>query len=173
MHADGLAFSADLLGETTLSDAEADSFLERYKAPVATLSKEAAAWPEHPVADRGHLGSLPKASVSVKLSSIWSHLDPVSHEDSVSSLFSRMLPVFQLCREKNVGVTIDMEQWELHGIAWDVFEALVTDPSMRDWPHAGVVVQSYLASAREDVLRLREIAKKRGAPVSVRLVKGA
>jgi RHH-type proline utilization regulon transcriptional repressor/proline dehydrogenase/delta 1-pyrroline-5-carboxylate dehydrogenase len=49
----------------------------------------------------------------------------------------------------------------------------VPQPDLRDWPHAGIVVQAYLRESEQDVQRLLELARRRGAPITVRLVKGA
>ncbi|HEY4223991.1 MAG TPA: bifunctional proline dehydrogenase/L-glutamate gamma-semialdehyde dehydrogenase, partial [Myxococcota bacterium] len=49
----------------------------------------------------------------------------------------------------------------------------VTQPELKSWPHVGIVIQAYLKSAQRDAQRLVSIAKKRGAPVGIRLVKGA
>ena len=53
------------------------------------------------------------------------------------------------------------------------FEDIVHHPELRHWPHVGIVVQAYLHSARHDVERLHALARARGAPITVRLVKGA
>ena len=66
-----------------------------------------------------------------------------------------------------------MEQWDLHGIAWDVFEGMVLRPELSQWPHFGIVVQAYLRDAHRDVERLLSLARRRRTPLWVRLVKGA
>lgn len=173
MYSRGLAFSADLLGEATVSDAEAAAYAGRYEALIGMLSEETARWPEKEAPPGADRPPLPPASISLKISSLSAHLDPVDCAGCVARLFERVLPLFLQARERNVRITLDMEQWELHGITWDLFEELATHPQLRSWPHIGIVVQAYLASARRDVDRLLSIARSRGSPLSVRLVKGA
>ena len=76
-------------------------------------------------------------------------------------------------KHNNVFVNLDLEQWAWHGITYDLFEEIVSHPELRHWPHVGIVVQAYLHSAQHDVERLRALARARGAPLTVRLVKGA
>jgi RHH-type proline utilization regulon transcriptional repressor/proline dehydrogenase/delta 1-pyrroline-5-carboxylate dehydrogenase len=66
-----------------------------------------------------------------------------------------------------------MEQWALNGITYDLFEQVLMHPRLRDWPHVGVVVQAYLKKSAQHVQRLLDLARRRGAPLTVRLVKGA
>ncbi len=80
LHGEGYACSVDLLGEATVSDAEAEGMARRYAALVDEIADCAASWPEHPLADRGHLGPLPRAGISLKLSSLSAHLDPVDRD---------------------------------------------------------------------------------------------
>ena len=173
LHNAGFAFSADLLGEATVSDAEGEAFFHRYSQLIETLSRETSRWTAQPLVDAGPRGPIPRANVSLKLSSLVPRLDPLDHQGSVERLVSRMRPLFVRARQQGVALVIDMEQWDLHGIAWDVFESLVTRPDLADWPHFGIVVQAYLRAAADDVGRLLAIARRRGTPLSVRLVKGA
>jgi RHH-type transcriptional regulator, proline utilization regulon repressor / proline dehydrogenase / delta 1-pyrroline-5-carboxylate dehydrogenase len=173
MHEEGLAFSADILGEVTLCEADADACARRYGELVAALAEEARAWKEDPVADRNHLGPLPRASISLKLSALSPHLDPVDHEGSLQDLMRRVMPLLRLAKESGIGVNIDLEQWELHDLAYDLFEQAAMDRALSGWPHFGIVIQAYLLSAPADLERLRGIARRRGCPLAVRLVKGA
>jgi RHH-type proline utilization regulon transcriptional repressor/proline dehydrogenase/delta 1-pyrroline-5-carboxylate dehydrogenase len=66
-----------------------------------------------------------------------------------------------------------MEQWSLHEIVMLAFETALEQSELRDWPHVGIVVQAYLKNAEEDIDRLVALARRRGAPITVRLVKGA
>jgi RHH-type proline utilization regulon transcriptional repressor/proline dehydrogenase/delta 1-pyrroline-5-carboxylate dehydrogenase len=173
LHSRGLAFSADLLGEATVSDAEAAAYAGRYEALIGALAEETARWPAKEVPQGPGRAPLPASSISLKISSLSAHLDPVDSSGCVARLLERVLPLFLQARERNVRVTLDMEQWELHGIAWDLFEELAAHPRLRSWPHIGIVLQAYLSAARRDVERLLSIARSRGSPLSVRLVKGA
>jgi len=173
LHRAGFAFSADLLGESTVSDAEGKGFLQAYLRLVETLSQATRRWEERPKLDAGPYGPVPCGHVSLKLSALVPRLDDLDHAGGVERLVDRLKPLFQSAVQLGVGLTIDAKQWEIHGIAWDVFESLVTSGGLAGWPHFGIVVQACLEAAHEDARRLLALARRRGAPLSVRLVKGA
>jgi RHH-type proline utilization regulon transcriptional repressor/proline dehydrogenase/delta 1-pyrroline-5-carboxylate dehydrogenase len=173
LHGQGIGFTADLLGEATLSAPEAEAYLARYRDLIETLSAEVARWPDDPVIGRNHLGPIPVANVSLKLSALEGRLDPVNAAGCVARLKEKVLPLFLLAKSRNVFLNVDLENWQLHGITYDLFEEILSHPELRSWPHVGIVVQAYLKSAPDDLRRLSALAKGRGAPITVRLVKGA
>jgi RHH-type proline utilization regulon transcriptional repressor/proline dehydrogenase/delta 1-pyrroline-5-carboxylate dehydrogenase len=173
LHAQGIGFTADLLGEATLGEAESQAYLARYRDLIENISAETARWPDDPVLTRNHFGPIPLANVSIKLSALDGRLDPVDTEGAVARLKAKVLPLFLLAKERNVFLNVDLESWQLHGITYDLFEEILAHPELRSWPHLGIVVQAYLKSAPADLDRLDALAKSRGAPITVRLVKGA
>ncbi|HEY7088707.1 MAG TPA: proline dehydrogenase family protein [Tepidisphaeraceae bacterium] len=168
LHKQGFAFTVDLLGEATTSDAEGEVYQKRYLDLIENLVDQVNSWPADEIIDEA-----PRANVSIKLSAMEEHLDAVDPAGSVERLLPRVLPLFLRAREKGVFLNVDMEQWALNGITYDVFDRIVTHEKLRDWPHVGIVVQAYLKKSPEHVQRLLELARKRGAPITVRLVKGA
>jgi RHH-type proline utilization regulon transcriptional repressor/proline dehydrogenase/delta 1-pyrroline-5-carboxylate dehydrogenase len=173
LHGQGIGFTADLLGEATLSEPEADAYLARYRDLIETLSSEVSGWPTDPVLGRNHLGPIPVANVSLKVSALQGRMDPVDTAGCVARLKAKVLPLFLLAKSRNVFLNVDLENWQLHGITYDLFGELLAHPELKDWPHVGIVVQAYLKSAPEDLRRLLALARGRGAPITVRLVKGA
>jgi RHH-type proline utilization regulon transcriptional repressor/proline dehydrogenase/delta 1-pyrroline-5-carboxylate dehydrogenase len=173
LHKQGIAFTVDLLGEATLSENESDEYARRYMDLIDNLADEVASWPTDEVIDRNHLGPIPRTNVSLKISAMFSQIDPVDPVGSVARLRARVLPLFLHAKKKNVFLNMDLEQWAFHDITYDLFEEILSHDELRAWPHVGIVVQAYLKSAERDVERLIALAKKRGAPVTVRLVKGA
>jgi RHH-type proline utilization regulon transcriptional repressor/proline dehydrogenase/delta 1-pyrroline-5-carboxylate dehydrogenase len=173
LHKDGIAFTVDLLGEGTVSEGEADVYAARYLDLIDNLADEVAKFPADDVIDRNHLGPIPRTNVSLKISAMFSQIDPVDLKGSVSALKARVLPLFVRAKQKNVFLNVDLEQWAYHDITYDLFEDIITSPELRSWPHVGIVIQGYLKSSPRDAERLISIAKSRGAPVGVRLVKGA
>lgn len=171
LHKDGFAFTADLLGEATRSDAEAEAYEQRYLDLIRALRDETAKWPARPSIDGGD--NTLRANVSLKLTALDPHLDPVDAEGSVRSVMQRLLPIAREARAQGVFLNLDMEQWDVHGITLDAFEALARHDDLRDWPHLGIAIQAYTKSALDDLERLRAIAAERGAPVTIRLIKGA
>ena len=173
LHDQQFAFTVDLLGEAVVSDAEADAYAARYLDLIDNLSQEVSRWPANDRIDRNHLGPIPRTNVSLKISAMEPHIDPVDPTGSVERLQRRVLPLFLQARERNVFLNVDLEQWSIHGVTYDLFERLLLDPPLRDWPHVGIVVQAYLKSAEDDLRRMLELARRRGAPITIRLVKGA
>src|SRR5688500_6824909 len=73
-----LTFTIDLLGEAVLSAVEAERYQGEYLKLVEGLSDAAKHWPMIDQVDRdGAGGIVPRLNVSVKLSSLYSHFDPI------------------------------------------------------------------------------------------------
>jgi RHH-type proline utilization regulon transcriptional repressor/proline dehydrogenase/delta 1-pyrroline-5-carboxylate dehydrogenase len=173
LHKDGIAFTVDLLGEATVSEHEADDYAGRYLDLIDNLADEIGKLPADDIVDKNHLGPIPRTNVSLKISAMFSQMDPVDLEGCVAALKRRILPLFLRAKEKNVFLNMDLEQWAFREITYRLFEEIVTTPELSSWPHVGIVIQGYLKSSMKDAERLRDIAKKRGAPITIRLVKGA
>jgi RHH-type proline utilization regulon transcriptional repressor/proline dehydrogenase/delta 1-pyrroline-5-carboxylate dehydrogenase len=169
----GFAFTVDLLGEATISYAEAEVYQRRYLDLIDNLVDTVSTWRPDPIIDRNHLGPIPRTNISVKLSAMEPHLDAADPIGSVERALPRILPLFLRAREKNVFLNVDMEQWSLNELTYDLFERIVMDDRLRDWPHLGVVVQAYLKQSPAHVERLLELAQRRATPLTIRLVKGA
>ena len=170
---ENLTFTADVLGEATTSDNEAEQYLQKYIDLIALLSEAAEKWPDIPLLRASSYGPLPKTNISVKISALDPYMDSSDHEGSVSRLKDRLLPLLRLAREKNVFINFDLEQWAAHNITYALFEEVALNQDLIDWPHIGLVIQAYLKTSDQDCDRLLALSKKRGAPFTVRLVKGA
>jgi RHH-type proline utilization regulon transcriptional repressor/proline dehydrogenase/delta 1-pyrroline-5-carboxylate dehydrogenase len=169
----GVGFTVDLLGEATLSKPEAAAYLSRYRDLIENLPAQISSWPRDEVLERGAARDVPRANVSVKLSALDPQLDAVDHERSVARLVQRALPLFVEGKRRGTFLNVDLEQRATAGIAYEVFERIAIAPELRDWPHLGVVLQAYLRDAEQIYERLLALARRRGAPITVRLVKGA
>jgi RHH-type proline utilization regulon transcriptional repressor/proline dehydrogenase/delta 1-pyrroline-5-carboxylate dehydrogenase len=173
LYGDGFAFTVDLLGEATTSNSAADIYQRRYLDLIENLVSEVERWPANPLLDRDHLGPIPRTNVSLKISALEPHIDAMDALGSVERLKKRALPLFLRARERGVFLNVDLEQYALSRVTYDLFEDLLMEPELREWPHLGIVVQAYLVHAEADLQRLIELARRRGAPITVRLVKGA
>ncbi len=173
LYNDNIGFTVDLLGEATLSNLESEAYLSRYFEILDTLADKTSQWPDADRIDTNHLGPIPRCNISLKVSAMDPHLGSVDPKGSVARLKERVLPLFLHAKKRNVFINVDLEQWEYHGVTYDLFEEIVTHPELRAWPHLGIVIQAYLRSARYDLDRLLSIAKTRGMPLTIRLVKGA
>lgn len=173
LYKQGFAFTVDLLGEATTSDAEADVYQKRYLDLIDNLPTEVNTWPPDEIIDRDHIGPIPRTNISIKLSAMEHYLDAVDPSGSVDRALRRILPLFLRAREQGVFLNLDMEQFAVNGITYDLFERLALHPQLKDWPHLGVVVQAYLKQSPRHIERLLDLARRRGTPITIRLVKGA
>ncbi|MGH8566146.1 MAG: L-glutamate gamma-semialdehyde dehydrogenase [Gammaproteobacteria bacterium] len=169
----GIGYSLDLVGEAVVSEAEALRYQRRYLDFLARLGQRVASWPDNPLLDRGHARALPRLNVSIKPSSLYSQINPVDPDGSVREVCARLRPV--LCEARRLGafVCIDMEQYPQKDITLLCLKRLLVEPELRDWPDIGIAIQAYLRETEDDLQGLIDWARTRGAPVTVRLVRGA
>ncbi len=170
---DNICFTVDLLGEATVSEAESDTYAERYLQVLDVLNREQGSWPDNDLLDKGPQGLLPKVNLSIKVSALYSQIDALAYESSLSALKQRIRPLMLRARQTGAFVNLDLEQQSFRDLTLDLFMQLCDEPELKDYPYVGVVVQAYLVDSQEDARRLIRWAKKRKAPVTVRLVKGA
>jgi RHH-type proline utilization regulon transcriptional repressor/proline dehydrogenase/delta 1-pyrroline-5-carboxylate dehydrogenase len=170
---DGYGFTVDLLGEATVSEPESEAYAQRYADLIEFLPGETSHWRPNAILDLGPEGSIPRTNISLKLSAMDHRLDPADPAGGVERLFHRVRPLVLRAKELGAFIHFDLEHWSLHEITFRLFERIALDPEFAVWPHLGIVVQAYLKSADQDVDRLIDLSQKRGAPLTIRLVKGA
>ncbi|HWL08355.1 MAG TPA: proline dehydrogenase family protein [Planctomicrobium sp.] len=168
-----LAFTLDLLGEAVISEPEAETYQQSYLDLIEEIAPQVNTWPEDHVLDRDSNGFLPRCNVSLKLSALTSHFNPMDPEGTTRRVIERLQPILELAREQDAFVNIDMEHYSYKDLTLHIFEEIAGSDEFRDWPHFGIVVQAYLQDSGKDLKRLRDFAEKRGTPIWVRLVKGA
>ncbi|GED09696.1 proline dehydrogenase family protein [Cellulosimicrobium cellulans] len=153
--AEGYALNVNLLGEAVLGEAEADARLERTLALV-----------RRPDVDY----------VSVKVSSVASQLVTWDLDGSCARVVERLLPLYRAARDHGVFLNLDMEEYKDLALTTAVFRELLAHDDLHDL-EAGIVLQAYLPDALGALDGLTRFAAERvaagGAPVKVRLVKGA
>src|SRR5262249_24440213 len=106
-----LAFTADVLGEATVTEQEADVARDEYLHLVAGLSEAVNRWPAVDLIDRADDGPLPRVNVSVKLSALYSQFDPIDPAGTARAVLARLRPILRQARERSVFVNFDMEQY--------------------------------------------------------------
>ena len=166
----GNGVTVDILGEAALSEQEARGYFNLYLELIETLARKMAGWPTH---DAARERRFPRLNVSVKVSSLFSRIGPVNHEESVAMVKDRLRPILRAAREAGGFVNLDMETYSLKNITIDVFTELLDEDEFRTWEGAGIALQAYLKDTRDDLQRLIAWAGKRGRRITVRLVKGA
>jgi RHH-type proline utilization regulon transcriptional repressor/proline dehydrogenase/delta 1-pyrroline-5-carboxylate dehydrogenase len=165
----------DLLGEATVTSAEADRYAERCMDALETLAAAAPAWPARPVLEEDSLGPLPRVNLSVKVSALSPLLRPEAPAVGRDDAARRMRPLLVRARELGAHLHIDMESVDtLEATTGLVFD-LLSDPELREGPATGVVMQAYLRESPEQLEQVIEWARTtpRASPLVVRLVKGA
>lgn len=167
------ACSLDLLGESTVSEEEADHYHTRCLQTLTQLHQVIQQWNHQPLLETDHLGSLPRINLSIKLSALYSQLDPIDPEGSYGGIAPRLRSIVDLAQALPASLTFDMEQAELEPLILTVFMRLFSEPAYQHFPHAGIAVQAYLTHANHTLDTLLEWGKQRNTPFGIRLVKGA
>ena len=165
----GIAFSVDLLGETCVSDEEADHYAKKYLDLIENLPKDVAGWKSQPRLENDHLGAIPRTNVSIKISALSARCDAIDTEGSINDLMKRLVPILETARDRGVFVNFDMEHHALKDFTIELFQRCVEKIDFQ----AGLAMQAYLKSGPEDARRMCEWAKRKNKLVTVRLVKGA
>lgn len=168
-----IGFTLDILGEVCLSEAEAKDYLRRYLELLDALPPKVVRWGADEAIDQAPWGESPRVNLSVKLTSLSSRLDPLDFEGSREALLSVLKPLVVKARECGAFINVDLERFIYRDLTYAVFADLLLDNDLRDYPHVGVAVQAYLRDSGDDVQNLVDLARRRGTPFTVRLVKGA
>jgi RHH-type proline utilization regulon transcriptional repressor/proline dehydrogenase/delta 1-pyrroline-5-carboxylate dehydrogenase len=171
----GIGFSADLLGEATVTAAEADAYAARCAETLELLAAGAVDWPAKEVLERDSVGSLPRVNLSVKVSALTPVLRPGAPEVGEHDAARRLRPLFRRGRDLGVHLHIDMESLDSRETTLELIGDLLADPGLRDGPSAGLVLQAYLRDSPGELERIIawSAASDRRPPLVVRLVKGA
>ncbi len=169
----GMAFTLDVLGESTTSHARADAYADTYRRLIDEFSTMTKRWPVQAILDRSCAGPMPRVNVSLKLTGLDPHFDAIDPARSIRSIGNRLRPLLRQSREVGAFVNIDMESTKHREITLTLFEQLLMEDEFRDWTDVGIVTQAYLRDGESDLYRLLELAKKRGTRFAIRLVKGA
>ena len=172
---DGVASSVDLLGEATVTQAEAQRYADRCAEALETLVAQAGAWPQRPQLERDGLGPLPRANLSVKVSALTPLLRPDAPERGQRDAADRLRPLLRSARELGAHLHIDMESLDSRDAVLELILDLLSEEEFRDGPSAGMVLQAYLRDSPQslDTILAWLSRHERAQPLTVRLVKGA
>ena len=169
----GRAFSVDLLGEEAVSEQEADQYCQRYVDALTVLDGSIHTWAPQPMLDNDQHGALPRTNISVKLSSLYSQLDPISPQGSFCGVAPPLRAILRTAQAIPAAVTIDMETYQLKDLVLDIVQRIFTEDEFSPYPYAGVAIQAYLKDSEHDLRNLIDWVSQRGQPFHIRLVKGA
>ncbi len=170
---EGMGFTIDLLGEAVITEAEAQSYLTRYLELIEQLTQQAQKWSRVEGIDLADGEELPQVQVSVKLTAFYSQFDPLDPVGSKQKVCDRIRVLLRRAQELGAAIHFDMEQYVYKDLTLAILKELLMEEEFRSRTNLGVTLQGYLQDSERDLKDLIEWAKKRGNPVTVRLVKGA
>ena len=174
---DGVASSVDLLGEMTITQAEAQRYADRCADALDTIAAASRSWPARPQLERDSAGPLPRANLSVKVSALTPLLRPDAPERGKRDAADRLRALLRRARDAGAHLHIDMESLDSRDAVLELVLELLAEPEFRDGPSAGMVLQAYLRDSPETLdtvlAWVRGAGADRAQPLTVRLVKGA
>jgi len=165
-----IGFTVDLLGEAVVSEKEAHEYGVRCLELLEGLAAQTKGWTD-PLGINADL--FPVVNLSVKISALYSQMNPADPEDAIEHLSPKLRPILRRAKELGAFVNFDMESYAHKNSTLELFKRLFTEAEFKDWPHAGIVIQAYLRDAERDLRHLIEWGRQRGTRFTVRLVKGA
>ncbi len=171
----GVASSVDLLGEATVTAAEADAYAQRCAQALTSLTRSAALWPARPALERDGAGALPRANLSVKVSALTPLLRADAPDLGRRDAAPRLRALLRQAQALGAHLHVDMESFDGQEATTDLVLELLAEPEFAGGPSAGVVLQAYLRDSPALANRLVAWTRDtpRAHPLVVRLVKGA
>jgi RHH-type proline utilization regulon transcriptional repressor/proline dehydrogenase/delta 1-pyrroline-5-carboxylate dehydrogenase len=172
---DGIASSVDLLGEATVTAAEADRYAQRCAEALDALAAAYAPLPARPLLEGDAAGPLPRANLSVKVSALTPLLRPDAPERGQRDAAPRLRELLRRAHRLGAHLHIDMESFDSREAVTQLVLQVLAEEEFRDGPSAGLVLQAYLRDSPEllDTVLDWTRATPRTHPLTVRLVKGA
>ncbi|MGX9966310.1 L-glutamate gamma-semialdehyde dehydrogenase [Roseomonas sp. F4] len=153
--------SYDMLGEGARTAADARKYLGAYHAACEAIGRAAQ-------------GSLPaRPGLSVKLSAIHPRYEAVSRDRVMAELLPDLIGLAQAARAHDLNLTLDAEEADRLELSLELFDRLLTEPSLSGWEGLGLAVQAYQKRAGAVVSWLADRSAATGRRLMVRLVKGA
>ena len=169
-----LAFTADLLGEAVISEAEADVYQQTCLDLLRGLAGPLHAAPEVPLIDRDQDGPIPRVNLSLKLSSLTTDFDPIHAEAAIAGVAEPASAdpphgprPGRLCSCGYGAVHVPRARATRSFAGCSPSPSFVTGPMSASW------FRPISPMPRPSSRMLREWVESRGTPITIRLVKGA
>jgi proline dehydrogenase len=171
----GVASSVDLLGEATMTQAEADRYASRCEEALRDLARAQRGWPQRDVLERDRVGPIPRTNVSVKISALTPLLRPDAPDRGRRDAAARLRPLLRHALELGAHIHIDMESLDSREAVLDLVLEVLSEEEFARGPSAGLVLQAYLRDSPDQLEQILAWARTadRTPPLTVRLVKGA
>ena len=153
--AQGFRINLNHLGEAVLGEQEAQ---HRLNAVLAHLADPAVSY------------------ISVKISAIFSQISLIAWDHTLAIITDRLRLLFRSSASLSKFVNLDMEEYRDLHLTIAAFRSVLDEPEFQNLS-AGIVLQAYLPDSFQALTDLTSWARQRvasgGAPIKVRLVKGA
>lgn len=153
-----VSLNVNLLGEAILGEGESSRRVEKYINDLANPLIQC---------------------ISVKISTIFSQISLLAWQESLEILSSRLRTLYRAAYKQEGSqkfVYLDMEEYRDLRMTVALFKKVLDEEEFRNFS-AGIALQAYIPDSYQILQELTEWALKRvengGAPIKVRLVKGA
>jgi RHH-type transcriptional regulator, proline utilization regulon repressor / proline dehydrogenase / delta 1-pyrroline-5-carboxylate dehydrogenase len=168
-----IAFTVDVLGETVVSETEADQYARRYLELISLLAGETRTW-SHPCrSNQSPRGEVPQLNLSIKISALYSQIQPTDPETAIEEISARLRPILRRAKEAAALINFDMESYALKELTIRLFKRIFVEPEFAAAPACGMALQAYLKDSERDLDELIAWARSQRRRITVRLVKGA
>ena len=167
------AMSIYLPGELVVSDKEAGDYTRRYLDLLDTLHSLFETWPHNTMLDNDNRGYIPRLNISVKLSSLYSQLDPVDREGSIENTKINLRAILRKAKKLRAFLNLDMEAYYCKDIFISIYKSILEEEEFKEYPHTGIAIQSYLIESEADLHELIRWSRDNRKVITIRLVKGA
>jgi len=156
--------SYDMLGESALTSADAQHYLDKYHEGIESIGKSMDGSAQDVFAAPG---------ISVKLSALHPRYEFTHEERVMKELVPEVLELAIHAKKIGIGLTIDSEEADRLEMWLNIFEAVYRDPALDGWDGFGLAIQTYLRRGGDSVRFIADLAGDVGRRIPVRLVKGA
>lgn len=174
----GEACTVDLLGEKTLTQADASRYATRVAQMLDVLVDGASDWPDDPHLERDPWGVVPRVNISVKPTALSPLFGPLTRDEGLGEARVALRPILDRAREAGATVHLDTEHDEVKDLTFELVRLIGAERAegsqLADGPQLGCVVQAYRKDSYADLRDLVAWSKNSLAtPLQIRLVKGA
>jgi RHH-type proline utilization regulon transcriptional repressor/proline dehydrogenase/delta 1-pyrroline-5-carboxylate dehydrogenase len=171
----GVAASVDLLGETSVSEHEADAYVERCVGALQTLAAGSTGWPERALLTADSIGALPRTNLSVKVTALTPDIRVEDPRRGIEGALERLRRLLDLGHTLGAHVHVDMETLDSRETVLGLVLEVLSEPRFQDGPSAGLVLQAYLRDSPAELDQILAWVDEhpRRVPLTIRLVKGA
>jgi RHH-type proline utilization regulon transcriptional repressor/proline dehydrogenase/delta 1-pyrroline-5-carboxylate dehydrogenase len=173
LHEQEIAFTVDILGETVVSESEADQYAKRYLDLMDLLAREISKWQRPCKSNESPRGQLPPLNISVKISALYSQIQPTDPDTAIDRISMRLRPILRRAKELGAFINFDMESYVLKDLTLRLFKTIFAESEFASGPACGLAMQAYLKDCEADLRDVLAWARERNRRIAVRLVKGA